>query len=86
MNIQPILDNVLIKPLKEKRKTSGGIYLPDTSKKAPDRGSVMGVGPDVNPRIKIGKKVIFKKWEVIDVPVEGETWFIVEQKQVLAIL
>jgi chaperonin GroES len=36
--------------------------------------------------VKVGDKVLYKKWGGNEVKVEGEEWTIVEQKDILAIL
>jgi chaperonin GroES len=40
MKVRPLADRVLIKPLEEEEKSSGGIILPDTAKEKPMRGQV----------------------------------------------
>jgi len=93
-NIQPLFDNVLIKPLKAENKTAGGIILPDSVKEKPQMGKVMAVGkghvdPKGNVRpmsVKIGETVMYKKWGGNEVKVENEEWVIVEEKDILAIM
>ncbi len=92
--IIPLFDHVLIKPLEEEERTPSGIVLPDTAKEKPQIGEVMAVGPggvdDKGKKIpmvvKVGQKVMYKKWGGNDVKVEGKEWVIVEQKDILAIV
>lgn len=42
--IKPLPGYVLIEPLDEDQKTSGGVYLPDSSKDKPCKGKVVSVG------------------------------------------
>lgn len=92
--IQPLFNNVLIKPIEAEEKTASGIILPDTAKEKPQIGEVMAVGPgDVTPKgdkipmvIKVGQKVMYKKWGGNEVKVGAEEWTIVEQKDILAIM
>ena len=44
INVKPLFDNVLIKPLEAETKTASGIVLPDTAKEKPQIGLVMAVG------------------------------------------
>jgi len=37
MNIKPLGKRVLIKPVKEEERTSGGIYIPETAKEKKNR-------------------------------------------------
>jgi len=93
-NIQPLFDNVLIKPLEAEQKTESGLYLPDSAKEKPQKGEVMAVGPGaasddgkVNKMIvKVGDKVLYKKWGGNEVKVNGEEWMILEQKDIMAIV
>lgn len=93
-SIQPLFANVLIKPLEAEQKTASGIYLPETVKEKPQMGEVMAVGEGwhndegkVFPLIvKVGQKVMYKKWGGNEVKVNNEEWIIVEQKDILAIV
>lgn len=93
-NIQPLFDNVLIKPLEAEQTTASGIVLPDSAKEKPQKGEVMAVGPGagsddgrVNKMVvKVGDKVLYKKWGGNEVKVNGEDWMILEQKDIMAIV
>ncbi len=92
--IKPLFNNVLIKPLEAEAKTASGIIIPDSVKEKPQIGEVMAVGPgDVTPKgekiamvIKVGQKVMYKKWGGNEIKVGMEEWTIVEQKDILAIV
>ncbi|MCL4360291.1 co-chaperone GroES [Patescibacteria group bacterium] len=94
ISIQPLFDNVLIKPLPGEETLPSGIVLPDSAKEKPQMGTVMAVGPGtsddkgnaVKMVVKVGQKVMYKKWGGNEVKVNGEEWTIVEQKDVLAIV
>lgn len=99
MKLQPLFDNVLIKPLEAEEKTASGIILPDSAKEKPQIGEVMAVGPgkscccDDDDKecsaamvVKVGQKVMYKKWGGNEVKVDGAEWQIVEQKDILAIV
>ena len=46
MNIQPLGDRVVIKPLKAAETTSAGIYIPQTgSAERPQEGEIVAIGP-----------------------------------------
>lgn len=93
LNIKPLFDNVLIKPLEAEVKTASGIILPDSVKEKPQIGLVMAVGDGKVVKgerqpvvVKVGQKVMYKKWGGTEVKVEGEEWTIVGQEDVLAVL
>jgi chaperonin GroES len=93
-NIQPLFDNVLIRPEEAQTKTGSGIYLPDSAKEKPQKGTVMAVGPGgidsngktISMQVKVGDKVMYKKWGGNELKVNGEEWTVVEQKDILAIV
>lgn len=94
INIKPLGDNVLVKPLEAEVKTASGILLPDSAKEKPQMGQVMATGPGrINPQgkldpmnVKTGQKVMYKKWGGDEVKVEGEDWMIVKQEDILAVM
>lgn len=93
-NIKPLFDNVLIKPLEAETKTSSGIILPDSAKEKPQIGLIMAVGQgrkDDNGKIipisvRVGQRVMYKKWGGNEVKVGTEEWLLVEEKDILAIV
>lgn len=92
--IKPLFDYVLIKPLEEEEKTPSGIVLPETAKEKPQIGEVMAIGPGTTTdegklipmKVKVGQKVMYKKWGGNEIKVDGEEWLLVEQKDILAII
>lgn len=92
--IQPLFGNVLIKPLEAESKTASGILLPDSAKEKPTIGLIMAVGEgDTTPKgdkhpmvVKVGQKVMYKKWGGNEVKVGNEEWTIVDQKDILAVV
>ena len=44
MEIKPLGDRIVIKPLEAEGKTKGGILLPDTAKEKPQEGKVVAIG------------------------------------------
>jgi len=93
-NIKPLFDYVLIKPLQQEEITPAGIVLPDTAKEKPQVGQVMAVGPGgltdqgkILPMlIKVGQKVLYKKWGGNEVKIGTEEWLLIEQKDIMAVV
>ncbi|MDP2649888.1 MAG: co-chaperone GroES [bacterium] len=94
MNIKPLFDNVLVKPLEAEAKTASGILLPDSVKEKPQIGLVMAVGGGATNNdgklipmvVKVGQKVMYKKWGGNEIKVGSEEWMLVEQKDILAVV
>lgn len=93
-NIQPLFDYVLVKPLQGEEVTSSGIVLPDSAKEKPQVGEIMAVGPGtVNEQgksvpmvVRVGQRVLYKKWGGNEVKVGSEEWLLIEQKDVMAVV
>jgi chaperonin GroES len=93
-SIKPLFSNVLIKPVDAEEKTASGIILPDSAKEKPQIGIIMAVGEGhITPKgdkekmvVKVGDRVMYKKWGGNEIKVGNEEWTIVEQKDILAIL
>ena len=95
MNIQPLGDRIVVKPLKEEEITASGIVLPDTvDKEKKAEGEVFAVGPGKTlesgtrsqMEVKVGDRILFEKWGGEDVKVDGVEYKIIPQEKVLAIL
>ena len=92
--IQPLFDNILIKPLEAEVKTASGIILPETAQKKSQTGEIVAVGPgrvtikgEKEPIVvKVGQKVMYKEWGGNKVKLNGEELVLVEQKDILAIV
>jgi chaperonin GroES len=93
-SIKPLFDNVLIKPLDEETKLPSGIVLPETAKEKPQMGEIMSIGPGsvddkgkvIKMMVKVGQKVMYKKWGGNEIKVNNQEWLLVEQKDILAIV
>lgn len=91
---QPLFNYVLIKPLQGEEVTKSGIVLPDTAQEKPQMGEVMAVGagystPDGNitfSLVKVGDRVIYKKWGGNEVKVKNEDYLIIEDQDIMAIV
>jgi len=66
MQIKPLGDRVLVKPVKEEEITASGIVLPDTvDKEKKAEGEILAVGNGeyiAKLGLKVGDKILYKKW------------------------
>ena len=89
MNIKPLSDRVLIQPNPAEEKTAAGLIIPDTAKEKPLAGKVVAVGPgtsDVTMEVKVGDTVLYGTYAGTEVTVEGETYLIMRQSGIFAII
>ena len=94
MKIKPLDDRVLVKQSKAETKTTGGIVLPDSAQEKPQQGKIVACGPgkllDSGQRgemcVKKGDKIIYSKYGGSDVEVDNETYMILRESDILAIV
>lgn len=94
MQIQPLADRVVVKPLEETEQMKGGLYIPDTAKEKPQQGEVVAVGPGrvndegrrIEPELKTGDRVLYGKYSGTEVTVEDEEYLILRESDVLAVI
>ena len=89
MNVKPLSDRVLILPNPAEEKTAGGLIIPDTAKENPLAGKVVAVGPgtsEVTMEVKEGDQVLYGKYAGQEIQIEGETYLIMKQNDILAII
>ena len=95
MKLKPLYDNVVVKPLTQEEITKSGIVLPDTvDKEKPEKGEVVAAGEgrilDNGNRspmnVKVGDKIMFKKYSPDEFKVDGEEYLVLSERDILAIL
>lgn len=90
MNLKPLGDRVVVKPLSEEdMKTPSGIYIPDTAKEKPQKGNVVAVGAGTkeNPiSVKVGETVLYGKYSGTELKYEGKDYLIMKESDILAIV
>ncbi len=95
MKIKPIHSNVVLKPITEDQVTKSGIVLPDTvEKERPEKGEVIAVGEGrllndgqrAAMSVKQGDTVMFKKYSPDEVKIEGETYLVISEDDIIAII
>jgi chaperonin GroES len=94
INLTPLGDRVVIKPLGREETTKSGIVLPDTAKEKPQRGTIIAAGPgrrdDDGDRIeldvKVGDQVLFAKYAGTEFKLDDDELLILAEKDILAIV
>jgi len=92
--INPVGDLVAIKPSEAKKKTSGGVILPDQSQERPDRGTVVAVGPGyvtekgvrVAPQVQVGDTVLYPKHGGHKIAVGDEEYLLLHERDLFGVL
>ena len=95
MNLRPLADRVVVKPLEREEVTRSGIVLPDTAKEKPQEGLIEAVG---NGRLieatgkrepidlTVGDRVIYSKYAGNEVKIDEVDLLILSEKDILAVV
>ena len=94
MNLKPLRDRVVVKPLKESETTASGIVLSQNSKERPEKGEVLAVGPgrlldngNLAPmNVKSGDQIIFKSYSPSEFKIDGTEYLVLDESDILAII
>jgi chaperonin GroES len=94
VNLKPLFDNVVIEHVEQDDKTIGGVFLPDTAKEKPQEGVIRAVGSGritdkgtkVDMHVKVGDRVLYRKYSGSEVKIEGTEFLIIPEKDILAIV
>lgn len=89
MNIKPLGNRVLVRPMKEEQ-IKGGIILPDTAEKErKEQGEVVAVGEGVDIaklNLKPGDKVLFGKYAGEEIKIDDADFRFLNHEDVLAVI
>ena len=94
INVRPLGDRVLVQPIEEKETKKGCIIIPDTAKEKPQEGNVVALGTgkvDDNGKkveftVKKGDKVLISKYGGTEIKVDGESYLIMREDDILGII
>jgi len=91
VNIQPLGSRVVVQPSEQEEATATGIFIAQTSKEKPQKGTILACGPGEwedgqrSPMdVKEGDTVIFAKYAGTEFKHQGEDYLILSQKDILA--
>jgi chaperonin GroES len=89
LNIKPLSDRVLVEPAAAETQTASGIFIPDTAKEKPQKGTVVAVGggkKDHTMTVQVGDTVLYGKYAGTELKFEGKDYLIMKEDDIFAIL
>jgi len=94
MNIKPLHDRVVVKPIEADEVSAGGIVIPDSAKEKSTKGEVVAVGPGKPldngsvraPSLKVGNKVIYGQYAGSSYKSEGVEYKVLREDDILAVI
>jgi chaperonin GroES len=93
-NLKPLHDFVLIEPLEQETTLPSGIVLPESAKEKPQSGKVLATGPGKSNdkgdlkslSVKVGDKVMYKKWGGTEVKIEAKNLLLMREDDLIAVI
>ena len=94
MNLKPLGDRLVIKPVEQEDVTSSGIFLPETAKEKPQQGKVVAAGPGARKEsgerialdVQVDDLVLYAKYAGTTIKLDGQEYLILKETDVLAIV
>lgn len=93
LSIKPVAgtaNRVIVEPAAAEEKTASGIYIPDTAKEKPSKGTVVAIsevdGEDKKPTVKVGDEVLYGKYSGTEFTYEGKEYLIMRESDIYAVL
>lgn len=94
LNLKPLGERLIVKPIEQEEVTSGGIVLPETAKEKPQKGDVLAVGPGARDddgkriamEVSVGNVVLFAKYSGTEVKLDDDKMLILKESDILAIV
>ena len=87
--IKPLGARVLVEVIEAEKKTASGLIIPDSAKEKPQRATVVAVGNGTEGEkmeVKEGDVVLYGKYAGTEVDDQNNTYLILNQTDILAIV
>ena len=88
-SVTPLHDRIIVEPAKQEEVTKGGIIIPDNAKEKPQKGVAIAVGAgkkDEPMTVSAGDVILYSKHAGVEIAIEGVSYLIMRESDVLAIL
>jgi chaperonin GroES len=94
MNIRPLHDRIVVKPIETSDGMVGGLFIPDSAKEKPHEGRVVAVskgrrledGSLTPVDVMVGDHILYGKYTGSEIKLAGEEYLIVREDEVLGVL
>ncbi len=94
VNLKPLGDRILAKPVEEKETKKNGIIIPDSAKEKPMEAEVIALGSGrkdddgklIPFEVKVGDKILHSKYGGTEVTIDGDKYLIMKEDDILGIV
>ena len=94
MNIKPLADRVVVKPVEEQEVSKSGIIIPDTAKEKPMEGEIIEIGSGrltddgkkIELEVKKGDRILYGKYSGTEISIDGDEYLIMRESDIFAVV
>lgn len=94
MNIKPLANYLFIEPIEADTMSKGGIYIPESAEQKPTTGRIVAMGAGkmsergerIPMSVAIGDTVLYRKYGLSEVEIDGKNYMVGSEDDILAIL
>jgi chaperonin GroES len=94
LKLRPLGDRVVVEPLEGEERTESGLFIPETAKEKPQKGTILAVGPGrydddgkrIQMDVEIGQTILFAKYGGTEVKLDNKKLLILKETDILAIV
>jgi chaperonin GroES len=91
--IKPLGDRVVVRPKPAEEKTDSGLYIPDSAKEKPQKGTIVAIGPGrvengnkIDLTVEEGDEVLYGKYAGTEVTIDGEEMLIMRENDIFGVV
>jgi len=91
--IKPLGDRVVVRPKPADEKTESGLYIPDSAKEKPQKGTIIAIGPGrvengnkIDLTVEEGDEVLYGKYAGTEVTIDGEEMLIMRESDIFGVV
>jgi len=94
LKLRPLGDRVVVEPLEQEERTESGLFIPETAKEKPQRGTIIAIGDGrrdeegkrVPMDVKVGETILFAKYGGTEVKLDNQKLLILKEADILAVV
>ncbi len=91
--IKPLSDRVVVKAQDAEEQTASGLFIPDSAKEKPQRGTIVAVGPGriengakIAMTVSEGDTVLYGKYSGTEITLGGDDYMIMRESDIFGIV
>jgi chaperonin GroES len=91
--IKPLSDRVVVKAQDAEEQTASGLFIPDSAKEKPQRGTIVAVGPGriengakIAMTVSDGDTVLYGKYSGTEITLGGDDYMIMRESDIFGIV